>query len=226
MPTTWLDELPRMADFALWATACEGAFLPPGTFITAYNNNRAEAAEKLIETDVVAAAIQALMAKRAPWSGTATDLDIALRVATGNLEGANGWPASPRILATRLRKVEPRLRKVGVTMEFDIRTGHNRDRMIRIARKPDQADGAPEASPTSSAASAERGDEGGAPPESGGSEPMPSVEEPGTIAPPTAAVPINPNPNWKRSMPSIRPVLRTVRTMKSRTKASGSFARS
>jgi hypothetical protein len=51
---------------------------------------------------------------------------------------------------------------------------------MRIARKPDQADGAPEASPTSSTASAERGDEGGAPPESSGSEPMTSVEDPGS----------------------------------------------
>jgi hypothetical protein len=33
LPTTRLDEMPRMADFAVWATACEGAFWPEGTFV-------------------------------------------------------------------------------------------------------------------------------------------------------------------------------------------------
>jgi hypothetical protein len=35
-----LKRLPRMADFALWATACESAFRPAGTLETAYSNNR------------------------------------------------------------------------------------------------------------------------------------------------------------------------------------------
>src|SRR5262249_26870331 len=35
-----LERPPRMADFALWATACETAFWPPGTFLRAYNANR------------------------------------------------------------------------------------------------------------------------------------------------------------------------------------------
>jgi hypothetical protein len=35
-----LDRLPRMADFALWATACETALWPAGTFVRAYAANR------------------------------------------------------------------------------------------------------------------------------------------------------------------------------------------
>jgi hypothetical protein len=35
-----LEEPPRMADFALWATACETAFWPAGTFTQAYQANR------------------------------------------------------------------------------------------------------------------------------------------------------------------------------------------
>jgi len=34
-----LDEPPRMADFAVWATACETAFWPAGTFSQAYQAN-------------------------------------------------------------------------------------------------------------------------------------------------------------------------------------------
>jgi hypothetical protein len=46
-----LEELPRMADFALWATACETAFWPAGTFTQAYQANRRAAIEDLIEAD-------------------------------------------------------------------------------------------------------------------------------------------------------------------------------
>jgi hypothetical protein len=40
LPRTKLDKLPRMADFALWATACETALWPSGTFWSAYCGNR------------------------------------------------------------------------------------------------------------------------------------------------------------------------------------------
>jgi hypothetical protein len=41
LPRVRLKRLSRMADFALWATACESAFRPAGTLETAYSNNRA-----------------------------------------------------------------------------------------------------------------------------------------------------------------------------------------
>jgi len=40
-----LKQLPRMADFALWAAACETAFWPAGTFARAYQANRSAAIE-------------------------------------------------------------------------------------------------------------------------------------------------------------------------------------
>jgi energy-coupling factor transporter ATP-binding protein EcfA2 len=40
LPSTPLDDLPRMADFARWAQSCERAFWPEGTFILAYLKNR------------------------------------------------------------------------------------------------------------------------------------------------------------------------------------------
>ena len=44
-----LAALPRMADFALWAAACETAFWPAGTFAHAYAANRRAAIESIIE---------------------------------------------------------------------------------------------------------------------------------------------------------------------------------
>jgi hypothetical protein len=71
LPKTQPDRLPRMADFALWATACEGAFWPKGTFLAAYGSNVTEAVEKLIGADPVALAVRQLAA----LSGTARTLN-------------------------------------------------------------------------------------------------------------------------------------------------------
>ena len=55
LPRVSLRRLPRMADFALWATACESAFRPAGTLETAYYNNRRDAIENIIDAEPVAA---------------------------------------------------------------------------------------------------------------------------------------------------------------------------
>ena len=47
LPETRLEELPRMADFALWATACETAIWPAGRFWTAYSSNRSSSPTRL-----------------------------------------------------------------------------------------------------------------------------------------------------------------------------------
>src|SRR5262245_39157636 len=46
-----LEALPRMADFALWATACETALWPAGIFACAYAANRRAAIESIMEVD-------------------------------------------------------------------------------------------------------------------------------------------------------------------------------
>ena len=61
LPDTHLPKLPRMADFALWASACETAIWPAGTFWSAYCGNRDEAVEGVIDADPVAAAVRAVM---------------------------------------------------------------------------------------------------------------------------------------------------------------------
>jgi hypothetical protein len=49
LPRVCLKRLPRMADFALWATAWEGAFRSTGTVETAYSNNRRDAVDNIVE---------------------------------------------------------------------------------------------------------------------------------------------------------------------------------
>jgi hypothetical protein len=134
LPEVRLKRLPRMADFALWATACETAFWPAGTFLRAYNANRRAAIESVIEADPVAARVRDIMAKQTTWTGNASDL---LRIGAdasrdnGSRRSA-GWPKSPRALAGRLRRVQTSLRSLGIEIAFS-REGRAGTRIIRMS---------------------------------------------------------------------------------------------
>jgi hypothetical protein len=127
-----LERSPRMADFALWATACETAFWPPGAFLRAYNANRRAAIEGVIEADPVAAFVREIMAVRSTWAGRASDL-LRARIAAGEdvLDGTAGWPKNPRALAGRLRRCQTFLRTIGIDIAFS-REGRTGSRMIRM----------------------------------------------------------------------------------------------
>jgi hypothetical protein len=62
-----------MADFALWASACETALWPAGTVGRAYATNRQAAIEGVMEADPVAVCVRDMTARRQQWSGTASD---------------------------------------------------------------------------------------------------------------------------------------------------------
>jgi hypothetical protein len=131
-PHTKLEKLPRMADFALWATACETAFWTAGTFWSAYCGNRDEAVEGVIDADPIAAAVRAVIAARTEWTGTASDLLGALAEVAGERAAkSKTWPDSPRALAGRLRRAATFLRKIGIDIGFG-REGRARTRIIHI----------------------------------------------------------------------------------------------
>jgi hypothetical protein len=134
LPETHPPKLPRMADFALWATACEKALWPAGTFMSAYSGNRAEVVGSMIEADPVATAVRSLMAERTEWTGTATKLLGALdEMAPDRLAGPKAWPDNPRALSGKLRRAATCLRKIGIDTAFQ-REGNGRARIIRITR--------------------------------------------------------------------------------------------
>lgn len=132
LPDTHLPKLPRMADFALWASACETAIWPAGTFWSAYCGNRDEAVDGVIDADPVAAAVRAVMTAQTEWTGTASDLLGALGEAAGErIAKSKTWPDSPRALSGRLRRAATFLRKIGIDIGFE-REGRTRTRKIRI----------------------------------------------------------------------------------------------
>ena len=155
LPETRLPKLPRMADFALWATACETALWPAGTFWSAYCSNRDEAVEGVIEADPVAAAVRAFMSAQTEWTGTASDLLGALAEAVDErIAKSKTWPDSPRALSGRLRRAATFLRKIGIEIAFK-KEGRARTRIVHItASAPENADAQPSAPSAQSASGA------------------------------------------------------------------------
>ena len=136
--------LPRMADFALWASACETAFWEKDTFWQAYGDNRGDMIENIIESDPLANAVRAFIARRPQneWRGTASDLFGILTPAVGGRIGrSKDWAANPRSLSGKLRRVATFLRKQGIEIEF-IRGGKERKRIIQIATNSEFSGGA------------------------------------------------------------------------------------
>jgi hypothetical protein len=140
LPDTRLEKLPRMADFALWATACETMFWPAGTFWEAYCGNRDEAVDSVIDADPVAAALRVFIEKwerteRTMWTGTASDLLGALGEAVGE-RGVKEktWPVRPNVLSGRLRRAATFLRQIGIQIDFG-KEGRGRTRTITISSR-------------------------------------------------------------------------------------------
>jgi hypothetical protein len=73
-----IGALPRMANFYKWATACEGALWPKGTFAAAFEANALGATEDVIESDKAAFQLRLFMIERGEWNGTATQLLVEL----------------------------------------------------------------------------------------------------------------------------------------------------
>jgi hypothetical protein len=133
LPETHLPKLPRMADFALWVTACESSLWPEGSFWSAYCGNRDEAVEGVIDADPIAIGVRSMMAGLPEWKGTAADLLVSLSGAMGErVAKSKTWPDTPRALSGRLRRAATFLRKIGLEINFQ-RKGQAGHRIIHIA---------------------------------------------------------------------------------------------
>jgi hypothetical protein len=137
LPRVKLDRLPRMADFARQAVAAErGQGWPPGTFMSAYDENRAGANDTALEASPVADALAAFMASREKWAGAATELLAGLDSLVGETKSKrNGWPVDGAQLGKILRRIAPNLRRAGTDVRFDT----PKRRMLAIRKDRDFA---------------------------------------------------------------------------------------
>lgn len=118
LPETKLERLPRMADFAHWATACETAFWPSGTFTAAFDANRAELIDNVIAADPVASALLGFMDGRLEWQGGASELLGALAEQAGDHAAKSKyWPRTASALSGRIKRAASFLRVRGIEIE-------------------------------------------------------------------------------------------------------------
>ena len=133
-----LARKPRMADFAMWASAAEPALgFADGSFMETYDGNRAEAVQDLLESDPVAASICSLLdaLDGEHWEGSCKEMMARLEpyVAEGT-KRSRAWPQSPRGLSGRLRRLATVMRESGIEITFEPR-GTNGQRTVAITKK-------------------------------------------------------------------------------------------
>jgi hypothetical protein len=139
-----LPRLPRMADFAVLATAAAPALGWTDTyFVHVYDDNRTSAHEIALDASPIAAAVRQIADRRREWTGTAAELLSNINdMADEATRRARWWPANPRALAGALRRLAPNLRAVGVETHFERHAGGTRQRLITIEvrNRPDRPD--------------------------------------------------------------------------------------
>ncbi len=146
LPDVHLDRQPRMADFAIWATACETAFWEKGRFMQAFDANRADANDDVISGSPLATALcDFLNDQRTEWEGTAGDLqeELSKIVDEQVRRDKYQWPKTNKALSERLTRIAPALRRVGI--QFDRRNGKDHKRLIKLYRVPQGLESAPPA---------------------------------------------------------------------------------
>jgi energy-coupling factor transporter ATP-binding protein EcfA2 len=135
LPTTNMNRLPRMADFALWARACEGAIWETACFTAAYDANRADATDTVLDSDEVATALRRYLLPGRSFVGTATALLEALNeMVAGSTCRSKFWPQTPKGLSGKLTRLAPALRNSGIAIDH-YRVGKRSTRMMSIKRE-------------------------------------------------------------------------------------------
>jgi hypothetical protein len=101
--------LPRMADFARVLAALDKVL--GSSALDRYLRQRGRVVTEVLDADPVAVAIQTL-ADAGEWRGTQSDL--LKRITPTECPRPNDWPKNPRALTSRLRRVAPGLRQIGI----------------------------------------------------------------------------------------------------------------
>jgi phage/plasmid primase-like uncharacterized protein len=108
LPGVNVGRLPRMADFARVLAALDKVL--GSNALDYYRQQRGRVVADVLDADPVAVAIQTL-AEATPWSGTQGEL---LKRITPDGSRPDGWPKNARALTSRLRRLSPGLRQIGV----------------------------------------------------------------------------------------------------------------
>jgi hypothetical protein len=118
LPQVKLERPPRLADFALWVTACEEALgMQPGEAMAACQTNSAEARDLVLEASPLYKPLTELA--REGFTGTVAELHTRLdSMVSDALRRSVRWPKAPNGLGNALRRMTTNLRAAGVELQF------------------------------------------------------------------------------------------------------------
>jgi len=138
-PGIELDELPRMADFAIWGCAiAEAIGETKETFMEAYNANIQSQNREAIESSPIGELILKLMEDKTEWGGRASELLNELgKLAEAqkvNIK-AKGFPKAAHVLTKRLNELKTNLLEEGINFE----SKHNGKQRILTLRKTENS---------------------------------------------------------------------------------------
>jgi hypothetical protein len=139
LPGVTLARLPRMADFAAWATAAESALgWERGTFLAAYADARQQAVDAALDASPIADPIRRLL-DAGEWQGTASELlERLAALAVAGATKAEDWPRRANTLSAQLRRLAPDFRRAGISVRWE-RQARNRTRYIHLGKSPDSS---------------------------------------------------------------------------------------
>jgi hypothetical protein len=123
LPSVRPADLPRMADFARFGEAVgQGLGWPPGTFLSAYQENRREATVSSLEDSILGAMLLSECEMRGGWlnwSASPTEmLEMLSRGLDKRVAASGRWPQTPKMLGNELRRLAPHLREHGIFVSF------------------------------------------------------------------------------------------------------------
>lgn len=109
-----------MADFALWATAAEnGLGLKEKSFLEAYTVNRDNVNETALEGSPIADTVKKFCETNSTFEGTLKDFLTELdTLANDETKKSKDYPKTPRALRSRLERINPNLRAIGIDIKF------------------------------------------------------------------------------------------------------------
>lgn len=118
LPEVRIHQLPRMADFALWITACEESLgIKAGEALTTYECNRSEANSLALDVSPLYEPVAKLAQEG--FSGTVAELFARLNcMRSEGTRRSLRWPKSPSALGTALRRMASNLRATGIEIQF------------------------------------------------------------------------------------------------------------
>jgi hypothetical protein len=137
LESTKLAGLPRMADFAQWATAAEsGLGLVSGQFMNAYEASQENAAMTALDCSVIGKVLLEFAETLGSWKGTSTELLHALtELVDENVSRSKSWPVNARTLSGLVKRLAPTFREFGVQIEFGNEgRGSRKQKIIEVTR--------------------------------------------------------------------------------------------